>query len=267
MSRHTVSSPKVSSLRRARRAHDAMAALLVAALDACLAARPAPAAGLSLAWQDCRTAGSVAANNAAFGCAVDIQEIPLFPSFTLAAAIDSVYSMELVIDVDVDADPLPAWWHMEPGGCRANAWTADAALAGSCTDGWNGRGNAAFQGWIPGTPAGASPGRHARLLVAAGVLAADAVHLDANVPYTACRVLLRTVNTVACNDGCATPACMVFNSLLIRRLHLPSDEEVFLSGPEVGGSDRVVWQGGVGADCQAVPVRRTTWGAVKALYR
>jgi len=28
-----------------------------------------------------------------------------------------------------------------------------------------------------------------------------------------------------------------------------------------------VWQGGAGADCAAVPVRRTTWGAVKALYR
>jgi hypothetical protein len=43
--------------------------------------------------------------------------------------------------------------------------------------------------------------------------------------------------------------------------------EIVLSGGESGGSDRVVWQGGAGADCAAVPTRRTTWAAVKALYR
>jgi hypothetical protein len=60
---------------------------------------------------------------------------------------------------------------------------------------------------------------------------------------------------------------MVFNSLLVRRLHTPADEEILISGPEILGCDRIVWQGGLGADCQAVPIRRTTWGAVKALYR
>ncbi|HXJ68814.1 MAG TPA: hypothetical protein VNM39_07895, partial [Verrucomicrobiae bacterium] len=94
-----------------------------------------------------------------------------------------------------------------------------------------------------------------------------AVTLLANASYTACRILLRSTNTTTCNDGCATPACMVFNSLLVRRLHTPADEEILISGPESGVSDRAVWQGGAGADCAAVPTRRTTWGAVKALYR
>jgi len=225
----------------------------------------ARAAGLSLGWQDCRTTAPSGFGNQAFGCASNIVEFPLFPSFSLVAAADSVYSMELVIDVDVAADPLPAWWHMEPGGCRANGWAADASLAGSCSDAWQGSGTAAFQGWLPGEP-GAST-RHGRLLVAAGALPATVAHLDPDVAYTACRVLLRTVNTLACNDGCATPACLVFNSLLIRSFHTPADVTVFVTGAEQGGSDRVVWQGGAGADCQSVPVRRTTWGAVKALYR
>jgi hypothetical protein len=68
---------------------------------------------------------------------------------------------------------------------------------------------------------------------------------------------------------------MVFNSLLIRRLHTPADEEILISGPEVGGSDRVTWNiqniqdplPGPPPDCAAVPTRRATWGAVKALYR
>jgi len=229
-----------------------------------LRVEPAAASGLSLAWRDCAPPNGLGFNDQHFGCDANQTELPLFPSFSLAAALDSVFAMELVLDVDVNADPLPAWWHMEPAGCRPNGWAADASLAGSCGDPWQGNGVAAVQGWLPGQ---GGSGRHGRLLVAAEVLPASAVSLGANVPYTACRILLRSVNTTNCVDGCATPACMVFNSLLIRSLHLPNDTELFLSGPEVAGSDRVVWQGGVGADCQAVPTRRTTWGAVKALYR
>jgi len=238
-----------------------------AALAACLAVVPASSAGLSIAWQDCRPPLGNGFNNQNFGCASDIQEFPLFPSFSLAATMDSVYSMELVIDFDVagvEGDPLPAWWLMEPG-CRTNGWAADGTASQSCNDAWGGLGTGSFQGWIPGSPGSST--RHARLLVAVGTLPQDAVTLLGNASYTACRILLRTVNTVSCNDGCSTPACMVFNSLLVRRLHTPSDEEILISGPENAGSDRLQWQAGTGADCAAVPTRRTTWGAVKALYR
>jgi hypothetical protein len=117
-------------------------------------------------------------------------------------------------------------------------------------------GTGSFQGWHPGTPGGSA--RHGRLLVAASSLPQDAVTLAPATPYTACRILLRTVNVSSCPDGCTTPACMVFNSLLIRRLHSPADEEIFISGPETAGSDRAVWQGGAGANCAAVPTRRAT---------
>jgi len=237
-------------------------------LAACLAALPARGSGLSIAWDDCRVPLGSGNPNKLFGCGSDIQEFPLFPSFSLPASMDSVYSMELVIDFDIASpagDPLPAWWLMAPGGCRANGWAADGTGSLSCNDAWGGLGTGSFQGWIPGTPGGST--RHARLLVAVSTLPQNAVTLLGNSSYTACRVLLRTVNTSTCMDGCMTPACMVFNSLLIRQLHTPSDIETLISGGEAGGSDRVVWQGGAGADCSAVPVRRTTWGAVKALYR
>jgi len=247
-------------------------ALAGAALVACLAASPAAgAAGLSIAWQDCRPPLGSGFNGQSFGCSSDIAEFPIFPSFSLPTTMDSVYSMELVIDVDVARDPLPAWWVMAPG-CRANGWFADGNSSFSCADAWGGLGTGSFQGWIPGTPGNST--RHARLLVAAGVLPQDAVTLLANASYTACKIVLRTVNTtmclggfVDCNDGCNTPACMVFNSLLVRRLHTPEDQEIVISGPEINGSDRIFWQGGTGADCLAVPIRRSTWGAVKALYR
>lgn len=219
--------------------------------------------GLSIAWQDCRAPGGAGFDALNFGCASNIVSIPLFPAFVLETPVDSVFAMELVIDVNVATDPLPEWWRMEPGGCRAGGWAADASLAGSCLDAWSGKGTAASQGWIPTQP-GNRP-NHGRLLVAASVLPDDAVALDALAPYTACRVLLRTNSTTDC-PGCDVPACLVFNSLLLRRLPGSSVEEVFLAVPESPGSNMVTWQG-IGADCNAVPVRHTTWGAVKALYR
>lgn len=221
------------------------------------------AQGIAIAWQDCRAPGGSGFDTQNFGCTSNIVTIPLFPSFTLATAVDSVWAMELVIDVAVAEAALPAWWRMDPGECRAGGWAADASLAGSCTDAWNGKGAAASQGWLPGQPGAAA--NHGRLLVAASVLTEDAVALDADVPYTAARVLLRTNNTTDC-AGCAGAACLVFNSLLLRRLPGSSVEEVLLSVAQSPGSNMVTWQG-AGADCQSVPVRRSSWGAVKALYR
>jgi len=221
------------------------------------------AAGLSLAWQDCRAPVGFGLENLANGCLSEILELPLFPGFRLASPVDSVIAFELVIDVDVAAAELPAWWHMEPAGCRAGGWAADAATSASCADPWAGQGVGSFQGWIVGEPAGSA--RHGRLLIAAAITPGGYVTLDADVAYTACRALLRTNRTLSC-AGCTTPACLVFNSLLIRRLPGASVEEVLVTGADGAGAERVQWQGGAGADCQSVPVRRSTWGAVKALY-
>lgn len=245
------------------RAARAMPLLLAGVLFLAGFAAPVRAQGIAIGWHDCRPPGGGGFNGQNYGCTSNIITLPLFASFSLATPVDSVWAMELVVDVDVATEALPAWWRMEPGGCRADSWAADASLAGSCADAWNGTGAAAAQGWLPGQP-GASP-RHGRLLVAASVLPNDAVALDADVPYTACRILLRTSNTTSC-EGCLIPACLVFNSLLIRRLPGSSVEEVLLSVAESPAANMVAWQG-VGADCQSVSVRRSTWGAVKALYR
>ena len=87
-----------------------------------LAPTSAPVQGLNLAWQDCRPPAGGGFGNQGFGCGSNIAEIPLFPGFSLATPVDSVLAVELVIDVDVAADPLPAWWRMDPGQCRANGW-------------------------------------------------------------------------------------------------------------------------------------------------
>jgi hypothetical protein len=243
-----------------------LAACLCGALAlAALAPRAAGAQGISLGFQDCRAGGTPGFNAQNFGCGSNTTQFPIFAGLQLLAPVDSVFSSELVIDVDVASDPMPAWWSMD-GTCRTLSWFAGTTQAGSCSDPWNGLGAATVQGWLLGTPANSN--RHARMLVAAGVVAENAVKFDANVPYSLCRILLDSRNSTLCPTGCTTPACMVFNSVLLRRVPGSTVEEVLVSTPEVAGNNWLMWQPTLGsANCASVPVRRSTWGAVKALYR
>lgn len=233
-------------------------------LAACLLAGGAAAAtGVALGWGDCRQ--GIGGANFDFGCGITANDFPLYASVSLGAAVDSVVAAELVIDVEVASDPLPAWWEMQPGGCRAGVgWLASTAEPASCSDAWGGLGVAVVQGWLPGTPGNSA--RHGRLLVAASVLPGDAVSFAADQPLVVARVAMTAARVTSC-AGCTIPACLVFNSVLIRRLPGSSYETLTVSAPVTVGAERVTWQGGAGADCQAVPVRRSSWGAVKALYR
>jgi len=80
------------------------------------APRQTPPEGISIAWLDCRAPGTGFDDNRDFGCQGNIGSFPLYPALRLATTVDSVFTVELVIDVDVAADPMPA------GG----PWTAPA---------------------------------------------------------------------------------------------------------------------------------------------
>ena len=72
-----------------------------------------------------------------------------------------------------------------------------------------------------------------------------------------------TVGSPSC-AGCLDPVCIVLNSVEV-------DTETgvgntFLLTGTAPGSNIVTWQG-AGANCQAVPVKNSSWGQVKALYR
>ena len=226
----------------------------------------APPSGISLGWQDCRTGSGTGSVNQNFGCGIAVNDLPMFPGLRLAAPVDSVIGMELVIDVDVATDQLPTWWHMEPGGCHSSpsGWNVTIALTSNCADPWAGVGTASIQGWIAGTPGNST--RHGRLLLALAAVPGTLVSLDADVSYSLARLALRSDNTLTC-QGCSIPACLVFNSVLVRRLPGSSPETLIFSTAEISGGNQIVWQGGSGADCASVPVRRSTWGALKALYR
>lgn len=238
--------------------------LVLRLLAVCFLGASAAHAGptLTLGWVDCRTAGGN--TNQIFGCGSNTFEMMLHPAFELTTAVDSVFQLEMVIDIQHANDPLPQWWRMDPGQCRADQAIADAVFVSGCTDPWSGDGVAAVQGYLAGPPGRLAS--QARLLVAATVPSVKPVTLDAGISYSAPRVRIRTGNSTTCT-GCLGSACLVLNSVQLHRLPGASPEVVTLTVSSGETANWVSWQGGAGADCTAVPVRNRTWGAVKSLYR
>jgi hypothetical protein len=107
------------------------------------------------------------------------------------------------------------------------------------------------------------------MLVTVGVPSLEARALDAVTVYHSTRIRLlndKSSGSFSCL-GCNAGACLVLNSIAVRRLPGAPGGDLVLTVPRAGNGNRVTWQGGQGADCSAVPVRRTTWGLVKSLYR
>ncbi|MFN8589519.1 MAG: hypothetical protein U0704_17135 [Candidatus Eisenbacteria bacterium] len=236
-------------------------AVLAVCLSPC-----AQATTLGLRWDECASGGG--AINKSFACSVALGDAVSIASLQVDAAVDSVVGMEWVVDVITAAPTLPDWWRMASGGCRPGALTASANFFGygACADPWNGNGVALVQVFEPGQPRGGA--NQLRIICTTSVTAADRTRLDAGVPYDVGLLRLSYANSSGAGScsGCTTAACLVFNSVLV--LRDPTSAVTQLEYVPGSGSDphRMTWQG-TAADCQLVPVRNRTWGALKSLYR
>ena len=232
----------------------------------------AHAAGINLAWTDCK--GDGGASNRAFACNVNTGTNTIVVSFVAPAGVTGMSGNELVIDVITTTSPLPAWWQFKNAStCRQNALSTNFVAPGTlvnCVDAWNGQaagGIGAYTQVAPGggwSIPGAVQAQHARMVIAIATPAPGPI--DADVEYFSGNVLInnsKTVGTGAC-AGCTDPVCIVLNSLKITQGVGVGD--FTLSTPVSANSNMVTFQGS-GADCNAVPVRNATWGAVKSLYR
>ncbi len=250
----------------------AASVLLIALVaSAIAAARVHAAEGLFLTWGDCALGG--AGNpNLSIPCESDDGENALYCAFSLAQAIDQVLGIELVVDLQSDLDPLPDWWRFESGvptpppGCRLGALGASRDFSGAptCTDPWAGTtGDALVADYTPGSPRGGT--NQARIRAVADVSVGPALALDGSHTYYGLKLILRNSGTSVCS-GCASPVCLVLNSIWLRRPGVPGGD-VLLTAPGPGNANWATWQASASQNCAAVPVRRRTWGALKSLYR
>ncbi len=241
---------------------------------ACLALAPrsTPAAeALFLTWNDCALNGAGVAT-ASFLCSTESGEETLYVAFTLGQSVDQILGMEAVVDLQTQTTPLPDWWHYESAGplhpvagCRVGSLNASRDFSGNttCVDPWLGTtGGALVQDYSPGDPRGGAS--QARIRATASVLSGS-LALGTTSQYYAIRLTIDHALTLSCT-GCASPACLVLNSIWLRRPTVPGGD-VLLTAPAPNNASWARWQGESNADCVAVPIRRATWGRIKTMYR
>lgn len=243
--------------------------LLVLLTLLCLA-RPALAAGeLYLTWNDCALAAS-AAHDRGSACASSVGSQTLYCAFRMPFPADSVLGVDLVLDLQHEDPTLPAWWDFSPSGCRAGKLQAsfDFSVNTSCTEFWFNEEAGALQGYFLGQPRGGPS--QARIKIGAAVLPTAGYRaLNATDMYYAVKLTISNALTTGVPqcDGCLGPACLVLNSIAVRRQPGAPGGDILIDSPGAGDANRATWQGGSASSCQAVPARRVTWGRIKGLYR
>jgi hypothetical protein len=229
------------------------------------------AAGINLSWVACEGEGS-GSHSRTFACAANTGTNQLVVSYVLAADLAQVSGNEIVIDVLSQSNPLPAWWDLrEPGSCRPGSLLFNTTANPSdvvCVDWAAGQatGGIGYYGTELGSISPSLQAQHRRIKIALAVAPSALQDLVGNQEYFSCNVSInnqKTVGTGAC-AGCSDPVCIVLNSIKVTT-PVPAND-VTLGNANAAGSNICTWQG-TGPDCNLVPTRNVTWGAVKSLYR
>jgi hypothetical protein len=229
------------------------------------------AAGVNLAWTSCATLGG--ASNRTFACATNATPNNFLEgTFVLPNDVAQVSAAEVVLDLDSQQATLPSWWELKfVGACRQNSLTIQAynGDGASCTDWAQGLASMNLASYVVSgqdiPPGGLGPNT-ARIKIVNAVDPTALQDLLGNTEYGVFQLTVnnaKTVGTGAC-AGCTNPVCIVLNSVLMTTSG--NLNNTFMGTGTSPGSNIVTWQG-AGADCNAVPVRNTSWGQVKALYR
>jgi hypothetical protein len=245
----------------------AVALAAVLAMTGAGASPLAAAEGLFLTWADCAL-GNVS-HNANSVCMSNLGSNDLYVAFRMPFPVDSVIGIELVVDVQHATASLPDWWRFDPTRCRANQLVADFdfSLNPFCVDMWVDTPAGGLVDYTVGQPRGLPS--QARIRVAGSLLPQNPRQLNDSDMYYGARLSLRNGNTAPPQTvcfGCSGSACLVLNSILVRRLPGAPGGDVTLVEPGAGNANFATWQGTT-ADCFQVPVRNRTWGQIKSLYR
>ena len=237
----------------------AAAALALSATVA--SAQNLPGGSIHMGWDDCYFGGAGGGSDMTFACNTNAgAAFNAYASVIPPAGLTQFVGSAGVFDIQGASAALPLWWQI--GGCRASSSLTAAPAAGvtSCLDLTD---NPQFGGLDYNFTN--SPNR-ARLRTAYAMDAglAGPVSVD---EYTVLVLTInrqRTTGTGSC-AGCATPVCIVFNSLLLDQV-----DPLLPKGNVTSGEQQwVTWQGlSSQVPCPAAtPTQSKTWGQVKSLYR
>ncbi len=229
----------------------------------------ANAGGLNLRWNDCAADGGV--QNLKFACDSNAGSTALVASIVLDEDLSKISSTELSLtvgsEIGKNGPGIPSWWTFKSlEACRTAALTLSAHDGSSCSD--------PFLGQAVHVVASQTMRLGYDLLYDYSHIAAitavpnlNAVDLLAGKEYGLATWTIshvRTVGSSAC-PGCSTPLVLVFG--FVEFFGPENHLRHLMSGAEVRGDDLACWQSEGGCETYVVSTKRSTWSAVKALYR
>ncbi len=240
----------------------------------------ATAAGLNLAWDDCGAGGQC---NKDFACNTNTgAPFSLVASFVPPEGTTKITGEEISIEICSNGGYMPPWWsYRNAGSCRTSAMQAsiDAASASltRCEDYWSFAGAGGIASYDPMYRGG---GDRAIIRLVFAVPTTVAGPVDATREYYACIVRFtrdKTVGTGSC-AGCSTPMGLRLQEVRLTQPVGLGDYRLTTPVTLTPDYDSSIatWQHGsfrhwnapqFWACPAAVPVRNSTWGAIKAQYR
>lgn len=249
-----------------------------------LAALPATsfAAGIDVSWDDCFDPAGTPSNSKVFNCAANANYNMHF-QFKLPTPLPTFVSATAFNDYqNATGTPLTPFWRYEGGGCQLAPTVKGmvlsddnqaAAVPAGCQSEANGGGPGRDDPWGNDGSGGTEainaygvdfhrPGNGYLILLdyrADG----QGFPLTAGNNYWLFRLNWRTANRTAC-PGCADPGIFLFQRLFLEQSG--ADPSLNLDNPDKGGNC-VSINNGPPTLCGVVPVRNTSWGQLKSLYR
>jgi hypothetical protein len=255
-----------------------MKTTLVACALLGFAAVPAAAGSLNFNWNTSKQCPTVETHNWNFDCDNNDTVMYMVASFTPNIAVVGFNAMDARIDGQT-VGAIPAWWQAyNPGSCREAAFTPGvidvnptAPCSGTATTRlWTNQTLGGLGAWIYDSSS------RLHFIVGVGMDPPRATNLSTAKQYNAFHIAVATTNTIhvapdpahgidevlAC-DGCCRGMTLVLTQI---GLYGSGAADQLYYGMTPYETETITYQGGGAGRC-TVPVRNTTWGQLKGMYR
>ena len=239
----------------------------VATLVIALGLLPLPAhAGLDLTWRACNLVPGRTADET-FTCSDSNARYTLFGCFQLPTDYDYAEFMDVTIDFETPNPTLSPFWHLEIGGC--NEGQLQASIATGCPANalwpWSTMWRVGALDYQPGL-GGANRARLSFTIEDRGPFYFRMLKAGVNYfAFTLTFITARATESGGPCQGCADPIVVIWSEAKIRSTwgYVPAT----LASP--GLVSQCVTVNGSSPACvpSPTPVRNSTWGSIKTLYR
>ena len=226
-------------------------------------------AQINLAWNDCITQPGQQ-QNIAYACdGSAIAPFRAVMSFIPPVNLTAFVGMYAYVDIVLSVPQLPDYWRLGVGECRQGGLVFPTSLSGIGT----GSTGICRNPWLGADTTGGGfvytseyLGVHYSAQVTLAFARDSETSLTAHQQYVAGVFEIHPdVNSESCS-GCGVEACLSLNWIELFQTPGATSQDIVTL---VGAAQRqiVTWQNTSPFPLCVVPVRKTTWGSVKALYR